>query len=32
MVHMQKEGFLYDPLGDRIHLCPTPVEVMNRLI
>ena len=32
MVHMQKEGFLYDPLEDRIHLCPTPAEVMNRLV
>lgn len=32
MAHMQKEGFLYDSLEDRIHLCPTPAEVLNRLV
>lgn len=32
ILHMQKEGFLYDPAEDRIHLCPTPAEVMDRLV
>ncbi|MDO6435081.1 TIGR00730 family Rossman fold protein [Flavitalea sp. BT771] len=32
LLHMQKEGFLYDSLEERIHLCPTPAEVLDRLI
>jgi uncharacterized protein (TIGR00730 family) len=32
ILHMQKEGFLYDAPEDRIHLCPTPAEVMDRLV
>ena len=32
LLHMQKEGFLYDSLEERIHLCPTPAEVLNRLV
>jgi uncharacterized protein (TIGR00730 family) len=31
LLHMQKEGFLYDSLEERIYLCPTPAEVLNRL-
>ena len=32
LLHMQKEGFLYDSLEEKIHLCPTPAEVLNRLV
>src|SRR6187402_3142853 len=32
MTHMSKEGFLYDPIEERVHLCATPAEVLNRLI
>ena len=32
MVHMSKEGFLYDPIEERVHLCATPAEVLDRLI
>jgi len=32
ILHMQKEGFLYDPVEERIHLCPTPAEVLDRLV
>jgi uncharacterized protein (TIGR00730 family) len=31
LLHMQKEGFLYDTLEERIHLSDTPAEVLNRL-
>ena len=30
--HLEKEGFLYDALEDRIQFCPTPAEVLNRLV
>ncbi len=29
---MEKEGFLYDALEERIHFCETPVEVFNRIV
>lgn len=32
MMHMSGEGFLYDPIEERVHLCDTPAEVLNRLI
>jgi len=32
MVHMSKEGFLYDPIEERVHLCATPAEVLDRLV
>ena len=32
LLHMQKEGFLYDTLEERIHLCDTPAEVLNKLV
>lgn len=28
---LQKEGFLYDPLEERMTFCETPVEVFNRI-
>ena len=30
--HLEKEGFLYDALEERVHFCPTPAEVLNRLV
>src|SRR3982751_1451882 len=32
MTHMSKEGFLYDPIEERVHLCATPAEVMDMLV
>lgn len=29
--HLEKEGFLYDRIEDRIVICETPVEIFNRL-
>ena len=29
--HLEKEGFLYDRLDERIIFCETPVEIFNRL-
>jgi len=31
MRHLEKEGFLYDPLEETMIFCETPVEVFNRL-
>jgi uncharacterized protein (TIGR00730 family) len=28
---LDKEGFLYDPLTDRVIFCQTPVEIFNRI-
>ena len=28
---LHKEGFLYDPLEERIHFCKTPVELFNKI-
>ncbi|MBS1566522.1 MAG: TIGR00730 family Rossman fold protein [Bacteroidetes bacterium] len=29
--HLEKEDFLYEPVGERLIFCQTPVEVFNRL-
>jgi uncharacterized protein (TIGR00730 family) len=29
--HLEKEGFLYDPIDERISFCDSPVEILNRL-
>jgi uncharacterized protein (TIGR00730 family) len=31
LLHMQKEGFLYDTLEERIHLCDTPSQIISKL-
>jgi len=29
--HLEKEDFLYEPVGERLIMCQTPVEIFNKL-
>jgi hypothetical protein len=31
LIHLQKEGFLYEAMEERLIFCDTPVELFNKI-